>query len=288
MEITPETKISRLLKEDPDMVDWITEIHPKFSKLSNPFLRKAIAPRVTVRDAARIANIPVENFLEKLSEKGFQTRMSAPGSTEKYVTECKIPHRYKIISINAAALLEQNADPFDPVNRALQNLQPGEAVEIKLDFIPVPLIDIFSRQGFNHCTLKKEDYYLTYFYKEKNTNSLWDKIKSFIKMKPSGKKSSESKKMHTAPPQEDFDRLKEKFKDKTREIDVRDLEMPQPMMTILEKLKTLPADHALFVHHKRIPQFLIPELEKRNYLWVSKKIHDDYVQMLIYKNKTND
>ncbi len=39
--------------------------------------------------------------------------------------------------------------------------------------------------------------------------------------------------------------------------------MPLPMHTILEALKTLPNDKALFVYHKRIPVFLLPELEEQ-------------------------
>lgn len=48
-------------------------------------------------------------------------------------------------------------------------------------------------------------------------------------------------------------------------VDVRELSMPMPMMMILGKLDDLPEGHALFAHHKRIPVFLLPELEERGF-----------------------
>jgi len=67
------------------------------------------------------------------------------------------------------------------------------------------------------------------------------------------------------------------------EVDVRDLEMPMPMQTILEKIEQLPEGYALFVHHKRIPQFLLPELKKRNFSYVAREIDPDYTQLIVYK-----
>jgi hypothetical protein len=54
------------------------------------------------------------------------------------------------------------------------------------------------------------------------------------------------------------------------------------MMTILEELDHLPAGHALFVHHKRIPMFLLPELEDRKFQYRSWEIGEGNVKMLIF------
>jgi hypothetical protein len=74
------------------------------------------------------------------------------------------------------------------------------------------------------------------------------------------------------------------FGSNIKEIDVRGLEMPEPMVTILNAIADLPEDHALFVHHKKIPQFLLPELKNRGFDWLTKKVSDTYVHMLIYKS----
>jgi hypothetical protein len=82
---------------------------------------------------------------------------------------------------------------------------------------------------------------------------------------------------------DDFDTKMVDFGSNLVEIDVRQLEMPEPMVTILNALTTLPENHALFVHHKKVPQFLLPELKTRNMTWLTKDMEEGYVQMLIWK-----
>ena len=55
------------------------------------------------------------------------------------------------------------------------------------------------------------------------------------------------------------------------------------MLTILEALKNLPLEKALFVYHKRIPVFLLPELADRKLDYRIKEICDGEVQLLIFK-----
>jgi len=59
--------------------------------------------------------------------------------------------------------------------------------------------------------------------------------------------------------------------------------MPEPMTTILEELEQLPEGFALFVDHKKVPQFLLPELEERNFEIHFKKRSIDHLQLLIFK-----
>ena len=60
--------------------------------------------------------------------------------------------------------------------------------------------------------------------------------------------------------------------------------MPMPMMTILETLETLPEQKALYVHHKRIPVFLLTELKERNFEYRIKEIQEGEVYLLIFKH----
>ena len=73
------------------------------------------------------------------------------------------------------------------------------------------------------------------------------------------------------------------YKDKIIAIDVRQMEMPMPMMTILDKLETLEHGKALYVYHKRIPVFLIPELKEKGFDFRSKEISENEVHLLIFK-----
>jgi hypothetical protein len=67
-------------------------------------------------------------------------------------------------------------------------------------------------------------------------------------------------------------------------VDVRHLEMPQPMITILDNLDHLPNETALYVYHKRIPVFLLPELAQRGFEYRIKEIQDGEVHLLIFRN----
>ena len=74
------------------------------------------------------------------------------------------------------------------------------------------------------------------------------------------------------------------FGDRIKVIDVRQLEMPEPMVTILKGIETLKKGQALYVDHKKIPQFLLPELEVRNFDILYKEIDCNHTVLLIYKN----
>ena len=82
---------------------------------------------------------------------------------------------------------------------------------------------------------------------------------------------------------DDWEELVENYKDSVRQVDVRSMEMPLPMVTILESLETLPSKMALYVYHKRIPVFLLQELKDRKFDFRIKTIQDNEVHLLIFK-----
>src|SRR5690606_24271254 len=110
-------------------------------------------------------------------------------------------------------------------------------------FEPIPLMELLGKQGYeSYSEIAGEDLVYTYFYKS-------DKVKI-----------TDSQKQEN---NEDWDTILKKFEGKIKEVDVRQLEMPMPMLTILDELEHLPENMALFVYHKRIPVFLLPELQER-------------------------
>ena len=68
-------------------------------------------------------------------------------------------------------------------------------------------------------------------------------------------------------------------------IDVRNLEMPEPMTTILTELEKLPTTYSLFVDHKKMPQFLLPELKQRGFEILYNKKSENHLQLLIFKGE---
>ena len=75
----------------------------------------------------------------------------------------------------------------------------------------------------------------------------------------------------------------QRFAGKLETVDVRQLEMPLPMLTILDELDKLPTGQALYVDHKRIPVFLLPELEERKFEYRAKEISEGNVKLFIFK-----
>ena len=66
---------------------------------------------------------------------------------------------------------------------------------------------------------------------------------------------------------------------------MRYLEMPMPMMTILEALESMPEDKALYVHHKTYSRVLLTELKERNFDYRIKEVQDNKYIFADFKNK---
>ena len=137
-------------------------------------------------------------------------------------------------------------------------------LKIVNSFEPTPLIHLLGNQGFESFTeLISDELVNTYFYK---------KTESAMPVAAVTTNAS------------DWDEVLKRFSDKLETIDVRNLEMPLPMHTILESLENLPTEKALFVYHKRIPVFLLPELDTQQFSYRIKEISDGEVHLLIYKD----
>ncbi|HEU5289946.1 MAG TPA: DUF2249 domain-containing protein, partial [Cyclobacteriaceae bacterium] len=108
----------------------------------------------------------------------------------------------------------------------------------------------------------------TYFYKT-------EQFKVSIEKVPVSKESS---------PSGDWEVILTQFENNLVVIDVRHLEMPMPMMTILENLEVLPEEKALYVQHKRIPVFLLSELIERGFDYRIKEIGPGEVYLLVFKD----
>src|SRR5688572_28314659 len=134
MVISPQTKISVILKANPKAVDAIASINPHFEKLRNHILRKILASRVTIADAARIGNASVATFFEKLEPLGFvtengnvsDTKTAAPGLVEKKEKPADMPT--EMVELDVREALESGNDPFNEIMDGVKNLLPNQAL----------------------------------------------------------------------------------------------------------------------------------------------------------------
>lgn len=268
MIINSDTKIAAILKQNPAALDAIISITPKFEKLRNPLLRKLMAGRTSIGMASKISGCSVIDFFKKLEPLGFEV----DNTTIKVVNEekPKLPSFFnslkpgQIKEFDVRPIIDGGEDPLKLIIKKIKSIQPGEALKIINSFEPTPLILLLKKQGFESYVNKIEDQLIeTYFYR-------------------TGLSSVEINEKENIA--EDWDAILQKFHDKLQMVDVRQLEMPLPMHTILEALDNLPEDSALFVYHKRIPVFLLPELAERKFDYRIKEISDGEVQLLIFKS----
>ena len=267
MIINANTKISKILKQNPDALEAIISINPKFEKLRNPILRKLMAARTSIGMASKIGGLSVENFFEKLQPLGFEPDMNTLEETQE---KPKLPAFFnslkpeQIIDLDVRPVIEAGKDPLSLIVEKVKSIPKGSALKIINSFEPTPLISLLKKQGFESFVDAIDDQLVeTYFYKEEDAALQINEPKN----------NSEG-----------WDELLKHFEGKMQTVDVRHLEMPQPMMTILECIEKLPEESALFVYHKRIPVFLLPELKERKFDYRIKEEAPNEVRLMIFKD----
>lgn len=267
MVINANTKIAAILKEHPDALEAIISISPKFEKLRNPLLRKLMAGRASISMASTLSGCSINDFFLKLKPLGFEIDSAtiplkdAKKNLPDFFTSLK---KDQIVDLDVRPILASGTDPLNIILEKIKNIQAGQTLRIINTFEPIPLINMLEKKGFvTYTDTIDANLVETYFHKRTEASP--------IDATPAAKTAS------------GWDDTVRRFEGKTKSIDVRALEMPLPMITLLEALDELPSDKALYVYHKRIPVFLLPELAEKKFDYRVKEISDSEVHLLIYK-----
>ena len=268
MIINANTKIATVLKAHPGALEAIISISPKFQKLRNPILRKLMAGRTSLAMASKVGGCTINEFFEKLHPLGFKIDKSVQPSKIKDMKAMpsllQDINPQRLVSLDVRPILAAGADPLTLILGKIKELQSGQVLEIVNTFEPRPLMGLLKKQGFDsYAAIIHDDLVKTYFYRETETAV-------------NNGEGNEDK-------ADGWNDLMERYNGKMNVVDVRNLEMPKPMMTILESLNKLEAGKALFVQHKRIPVFLLPELADRGLDYRINEVREGDVQLLIFK-----
>jgi uncharacterized protein (DUF2249 family) len=152
----------------------------------------------------------------------------------------------------------------------LKTLPDGYALELVNSFEPTPIIKILNKKGYASIIRTDDGVVKTYLLK------LTESVEEVELV-------GNNDELILEVSIDELEKERLKYKDQCNEIDVRDLEMPLPMVTILNELEDLPEGYTLFVHHKKVPQYLLPELKERKLRsWIA-VIDDENVKLLIHK-----
>ncbi len=269
MVINSDTKIAAILKQHPDALEAIISIDQKFGKLRNPLLRKLMAGRTSIAMASKIAGCRIEDFFSKLKPLGFVPANNNKKEEINLISMeskefLKMVNPEMIVDLDVRPVLAGGTDPFHIIMDSVNNLKAGQVLRIINTFAPMPLVSVLGKKGFESYIDQVELQLVhAYFYKRPDVNT---------------EVRVEVKDVAVA-----WNDIAEKYKEDMVEIDVRNLEMPQPMHKILEALEVLPKGKALFVHHKKIPVFLLPELADRKFEYRLNEKGEGNIEMIIFR-----
>lgn len=274
MEVTVNTRISELIKANKDSIAAIASLAKPLEKLQNPILRKLMASRVTIGEAAKMGGCTVHDFQRVLVPLGFNfvsDDLVGDLTHEELPEWLKLLPENQIIIFDVREILSGGQDPLKQILKRFKETPTGKALCIVNTFVPVPLVRLLEKDGVLSYTKKVQpNEYHTYFYKVPDSQPASETTNTG---------GNEKLRMLN---HDEFQREYKRYsKEQIREIDVRHLEMPGPMQTILEILPQLGSDEALYVNHKRVPLYLLEEIADEDYdvsIWTQS---DTDVKLLI-------
>lgn len=148
--ITPETKVGDLLNAFPDAEEALIAIAPKFKALKNPVLRRTVAKVATLEQAARVADMPVNQLVrslrEALGQDGGALGEDGMGSADDGAAPAWIADG-AARQFDADAMLAKGETPVGKVGESLAGLDEGGVVLIQSTFQVAPLIDALRGKG---------------------------------------------------------------------------------------------------------------------------------------------
>jgi uncharacterized protein (DUF2249 family) len=241
--ITAQTTLGRLLEAHPELLEFLAAYHPHFARLRRGVLRRIMAPRVTVADAAQMAGIDAGELVRALRR--------AAGEPEPTTTPSAVPPPAAAIPKPAALLaiptarhvhvdvrddIRRGEEPFGTIMAAVRGLASGQALELRVPFEPIPLYGVLAKRGFAHwAESRAADDWSAWFYRD-DTGA---------EARPAGGAASPAR---------------------TVTLDVRGLEPPLPLVRVLERLDALAPGEQLEIIHSRRPMFLYPQLDDRGFV----------------------
>ncbi|HEY9000752.1 MAG TPA: DUF2249 domain-containing protein [Mucilaginibacter sp.] len=270
MIITPSTRIGAVIKNNPLAIDTLILLSPHFNKLKNPILRKLLAPRVTIAEAAIIGDCPVNKILDNLAQIGFEVGIGASAGEASVGIPAADEAIDIAISHDARPQLAAGADPLNTILKKLSGVKAGQTMLVVNLFEPAPLIRLLRAKGYAITVSRKQP----------------ELVCTYI-TRVDGAEILNEPQSATTDDVELFDSILQHYNLTFTEVDVREMEMPRPMITILEALEHLQKGEALYVRHKRIPVYLLPELKERNFNYVFRQMASEVVILIYQSHKDN-
>lgn len=166
--------------------------------------------------------------------------------------------RRNVVNLDVREDIRRGREPFSRIMQAVASLKPGDDLCLLAPFEPAPLFKVLAQQGFSHRStpLENGDFEVV-FSREPSAES----GKGGAGPQRAAQDSTPSSGRACAGPP-------------TLEVDARGLEPPQPLVTILEAVASLPAGAQLRALTDRRPMHLYPQLEERGLVGITEERPD--------------
>ena len=238
--ISAGTNVGALLDAHPELVEFLASYHPRFARLRNSLLRRVMAPRVTLADAARIAGIDPSALVDAVRRAAGESSAATPVAAAPAWEPTPMPAALAALPADARLEVDVRPDiargeePFARIMSGVRDLSPGRVLVLRAPFEPIPLYEVLGRRGLAHWTERfAEDDWAVSFWRQDDAPAPATRAATAI-----------------ASPT----------------LDVRGLPPPQPMVLVLERLNDLRDGETLEVLHERRPMFLYPQLDDRGFV----------------------
>jgi hypothetical protein len=157
--ITPDTKVGDLLAAWPHLEEVLIGISPAYKALRNPVLRRTVAKVATLRQVARVGNVPLGKLIDEL--RAAAGTSGAPleafadeGDDGTQRPDWARPERVKR-SFDARVLIEEGGHPMPQVMSDLAALGADEVYELVTPFEPAPLVQLARQKGFQASSARE-------------------------------------------------------------------------------------------------------------------------------------
>ncbi len=153
------------------------------------------------------------------------------------------PEASPVRELDVRPMLRAGEEPFQAIMDAVGALAPGESLRLIAPFRPVPLFAVMANRGFSASDRALD-------------GGDWEVLFSPV----AGMQAEVGLATGSSPSALSWG-------DPIEELNLVDLEPPEPMVRILEALEDLKPGDVLFALLAREPVFLFPELAKRQHEW---------------------
>ncbi|NWG14012.1 MAG: DUF1858 domain-containing protein [Acidobacteria bacterium] len=155
--ITPDSKVGEMLEHYPQLEDTLISLSPAYKSLKNPVLRRTVAKVATLRQVARVGNVPIGLLIGQLraaigqepAQSGEET-VEHEGARPAWADPAVAARSY-----DARETIESGGHPMPQVMRDLAELKSDEVYVLITPFVPAPLIDLAAAKGFRAWTARE-------------------------------------------------------------------------------------------------------------------------------------